>query len=470
MKILFCSSEVVPFAKTGGLADVCGTLPVALEKLGLEVCVTLPLYRCVDIKEHQLKRLNQEILVGSIGENIPVYFIDHKKYYDRDGIYGTSHGDFPDNLERFQFYCSKTLELLKQLNLKVDIIHCHDWQTALIPAYLKFLFHNHAFYKKMRSVFTIHNLAYQGLFPKEEYPKLKLERRLFGIDGFEFYDQVNLMKGGIRFSDMVTTVSPAYAKEIQADEFGCGLAGDLRVRKNKVTGILNGLDYGFWNPRTDPLIAEKFSPEDSEKKADNKTFLQKKFKLPVKKDVPLFGYVGRLAYQKGIDLMADALKEMVKMDAQVVFLGVGEKKYEDILKNLAKEYPEHMACFIGFDEKMAHQVYAGSDFFLMPSRYEPCGLSQMISLAYGTVPIVFKTGGLADTIQEFEGSREEGNGFIFSEYKAGAFVKEIKKALKLFQERPKLSRLVKRSFDYKFSWEKSAQEYKRVYRECLASE
>lgn len=470
MKILFCSSEVGPFAQTGGLGDVCGALPLALEKRGIEVAVILPLYKCVDREKFNLNNLGGGIFKTKIGRNIEVYFVENNNLYGRDGLYGDKGGDYEDNLDRFAYYCRKGLEFIKENHLKFDIIHCHDWQAALIPVYLKSLYRSDPFFKDVKSILTIHNLAFQGLFEEEEYSKLGLPEGFYGINGFEFYDLVNLLKGGIIFSDMVTTVSKRYAKEIQTHEFGCGLEGVLKQRKPPVVGILNGIDYNLWDPKADNIIAKKYSPENIEDKADNKHRLQQISKLPLREDVALFGFVGRLSMQKGLDLVIKSITKIAKLDVQMVFLGTGDERYRRILQEIAYMYPKKVASFLEFNEKIAHQIYAGSDIFLMPSAYEPCGLSQMISLKYGTIPIVFKTGGLADTIVPFDGSEDKGNGFVFEEYKREALIRTMQLAMETYADKKKLEKLIQRAFECDFSWDKSAKEYEELYKKCLLSD
>ena len=467
MNVTFISSEAVPFAKTGGLADVCGTLPLALERFGIKVNIIMPRYKCVSYERHGLKRLNSHVATARIGDDISVYFIENEDYYDRDGIYGSQQGDYDDNLNRFQYFCWKALEILKQLNIKTDIVHCHDWQTGLIPAYLDQVFAADPYYKNIKSILTIHNLAYQGVFPKERFSKLKLDEKLFNKEGFEFYDQVNFLKGGILFSDLITTVSQKYAQEIQTDRYGCGLDGVLKERSEALRGILNGIDYDTWNPVTDRFIVQNYSPENLTGKLENKRFIQKTCGFSARRDIPLFSYVGRLSYQKGVDLIADAMDELTKLNLQIVFLGHGEEKYHRLLEDLAQEYPEKIKCFLKFDEQLAHQLYAGSDFFLMPSRYEPCGLSQLISMRYGTAPIVFNTGGLADTVTPFNGMTLQGKGFVFLEYKAAVFAEAVRSAGKVFRHKEQMTALMSNAFNIHCSWDDAAQKYLRLYEECL---
>ena len=468
MKIAFCSSEVFPFAKTGGLADVCGALPLALAKLGHQIVIFLPHYKSIDQKKFSITKVNERLSKTTLAKNIEVYFIRQDGLFNRSGLYGDEKGDYPDNLERFQFYCRSVLDLLKQLNIEADIIHCHDWQTALISVYLKEKYQDDSFYSSMKTLLTIHNLAYQGIFPREEYKKLGLKEDLFGLEGFEYFGKINLLKAGIIFSDAVNTVSPQYAKEIQTHEFGCGLEGVLRLHKDSVVGILNGLDHEFWNPRTDRLIEKNYSSDDFVKgKLENKKALEKTTGLSVDAKVPLFGFIGRMAHQKGIDLILDSAEELARLNAQFIIQGTGDGEYSAKLREICQRFPEKFAVWFKFDEKMAHQIYAGSDFFLMPSLFEPCGLSQMISLRYGTIPIVFKTGGLVDTIISFDKNKEQGNGFMFEDYTQEGFVSVIKTAVGVFHNKKEFHHLIEDGLQADFSWDQSAKQYAGLYQHCL---
>ncbi|MCK5581023.1 MAG: glycogen synthase GlgA [Candidatus Omnitrophica bacterium] len=464
MKIVFFSSEVFPFAKTGGMADVCGALPLAYEQLGNAVVVFLPYYKCVELDHKNVQEVSPGVYLTWMGEYIRVFFIKNDELFGREGLYGDPSGDYADNLERFQCFCQKSLEVLKQQEIKADILHSHDWQTALIPVYVKYALQEDPFYKEMKTVISLHNLAYQGLFPEEEFAKLNLSQDVFDDAGFEFFGKMSLLKAGIVTSDLVTTVSPTYAKEIQTKEQGCGLDDVLRAREESMIGILNGLDYSIWNPKADSLLASKYSKEGLEGKRKNKHALQKMAKLAIKPEVPVFGFVGRLSHQKGIDLIEEAMEDIIAQDIQFVFLGVGEEKYELLLKELAARYPDKISVNIAFDEKMAHQIYAGSDFFLMPSQYEPCGLSQMISLRYGTIPVVHRTGGLADTVTPFD---QDGNGFVFDEYTKDAFVSVVSGAVDFYQGRSAFAALVEKAFTYDFSWKESAKQYLGLYHQCF---
>ncbi|MFA5177926.1 MAG: glycogen synthase GlgA [Candidatus Omnitrophota bacterium] len=456
MKIVICASEVVPFAKTGGLADVAGALPLALEKEGQEVIVILPRYKAIDAAKFNLKTSGDGILTGTLGQGIKVYFIENAGLFNREGLYGDKQGDHPDNLERFSFYCRRSLELLKEINFKPDIIHCHDWQSSLIPVFLKAVYSQDPFYKKIRTVLTIHNIGYQGLFPREEFPKLGLDWSLFSMEGLEFYGKINVLKGGMLFADLINTVSPTYAKEIQTKEFGFGLEGVLNKRKDSVFGILNGLDYDIWDPQRDKFIAKSFSITDLAGKARDKEDLQALCKLPLKKGVPLIGIVSRLAEQKGFDILAEGIDAICKMDIQMVILGTGDLKYHQVLQEMVAKYPKVISLNLKFDDPLAHKIYAGSDIFLMPSRYEPCGLGQLISLRYGTIPLVFKTGGLADTVNA-------DNGFVFSNYSKIALVKTIRRALAAFQDKKQWDVLVQNALKCNFSWDASARKYLELY-------
>lgn len=469
MRIVMCASEVVPFAKTGGLADVTGALPLALEEIDQDVVMVMPHYKAIqnskfsrqksrdpDNMSGKIQNLKEHISYSTIGKDIKVYFIKNEKYFNRDGLYADKGTDYSDNLERFSYYCKRTLDLLKEINFKPDIIHLHDWQTALIAVYLKTLYANDAFFKFTKTVLTIHNLGYQGLFSKEEFPKLGLDWNLFNIEGLEFYGKINILKGGLIFCDIINTVSPTYSKEIQTKEFGFGLEGVLSKRKGSVFGILNGLDYSVWNPSTDKFIAKNYTLETLEDKSKNKEDLQKLCNLTQRPDIPLFGIVSRLAEQKGFDILAKAMEEICKMNLQLVILGTGDLKYHLLLEEMAKRYPRVISVHLKFDDPLAHKIYAGSDIFLMPSRYEPCGLGQMISLRYGTIPLVFKTGGLADTV-----SNE--NGFIFEHYSKEDLIKTIEKAIKTYKDKEEWLKLKTRAMRCNFSWEAEAKKYLELY-------
>jgi starch synthase len=447
MKIAICASEVVPFAKTGGLADVTGALPLALEALGHEVIIIMPGYNEIRDKK------------AVVGKNIRVYFIENDAYFGRAGLYGDKKGDYKDNLKRFSYYCKESLKLLKETGFTPDIIHCHDWQSALIPVYLKTIYAVDPFYREVKTVFTIHNLGYQGLFPKEEFPELGLDWKYFDMDTLEFFGRINLLKGGIIFSDLINTVSPTYSKEIQTKELGFGLEGILTKRRNRLFGVLNGLDYSIWNPQTDKIISANYSLSDLSGKMEDKKQLQQFCSLPLNKDIPLLGIVSRLAEAKGFDLLAQIMDTLCKMDLQIVILGTGDLKYHKLLSGIVNKYPKVMSLQLKFDDALAHKIYAGADIFLMPSSYEPCGLGQLISLRYGTLPVVFKTGGLADTVSA-------GHGFVFKRYKKEDLMNSLKKALEAFTDKDKWNKLMVNAMQCDFSWEESAREYVRLYEEA----
>ncbi len=465
MKIAFCSSEVVPFAKTGGMADVCGSLPLHLEKLGHEVVIVLPGYGAIDRNKYRFTQIRDNVFQGLVGKNVLVYLVESERYFSRAGLYGDQAGDYPDNLERFDFYCRRTLELFKDLKLRVDIVHCHDWQSALIPLYLKLKLNKDEFFKKTKTILSLHNLAYQGIFPAEQYKKLHFGEKVFA-ESFEFYGKMNLLKAGIIYSDAVATVSPQYAREIQTVEFGCGLQGVLQSRGESVIGILNGLDYKYWDPSRERAIDFNYSPEDFGNKLKNKSVLQKKVGLPVKERVPLFGFVSRLSHQKGLDLLAQAMPQLMNMDIQMVFLGIGEEKYHQMLLSWAEKYPKKVAVNLAFDEEFSHLVYAGSDLFLMPSVYEPCGLSQLISMRYGTIPLVYRVGGLVDTVVPYD---QDGNGFVFTEYTPQAFLNTVNQAVSSYLQPEIFRRIILQAFKVNFSWESSARQYVGLYNQCLKS-
>lgn len=462
MKIAICASEVVPFAKTGGLADVGGALPAALEKLGQKVIVIMPLYKAVRAqKAVKITPLKEGVWVSKLGKDVKVYLIENDAYFGRDGLYGDKSGDYPDNLDRFVFFNKRALELMKELDFRPDVVHCHDWQTGLIPVYLKTAYAGDAFYKKTKSLLTIHNIGYQGLFPKDQYAKLGLDWSLFNPEGLEFYDKINLLKAGIVYADVVNTVSRTYANEIQTKEFGFGLEGVLRKRQGSLFGIVNGIDYSIWNPKTDGFIARKFSVETFRDKAKNKADLQKACCLPVKADVPVFGIVSRLAEQKGFDIIAQGIDEICRSGLQLVILGTGDLKYHLLLEEMMRKYPGVVSLNLGFNDPLAHKIYAGSDAFLMPSKYEPCGLGQLISFAYGTVPVVYKTGGLADTVTPK-------TGFVFDLYSGPELVKTVKKAVAKFASKKPWEEMAVRGMKLDFSWDESAKQYVCLYDKAIS--
>jgi starch synthase len=456
MRVAFVTSEAIPYTKTGGLADVCGTLPLILGKLGVETFIITPRYKQI----HATKIM--ELTVDFNGQkridvykDNSTYFIDYPEYFFRDGLYGTPSGDYPDNCERFTLFSRSVIELLKKT--KFDIVHCHDWQTALVPLYVK--------KEKLdiKSVFTIHNLGYQGRFPREKFPVLGIGWEYFTPEGIEFYGDINFLKAGIIYGDIITTVSPTYAREIQTPEFGFGLDGVLKRYRHKLSGILNGIDYEIWNPEKDTYIYNPYA--DFRGKQKNKIELTNECLLDF--DKPLIGMVSRIAGQKGFDILTKILDDIVTLNYAFILLGFGEEQYCEKLTRFRNAYPGQISINIKFDEILAHRIYAGSDFFLMPSRYEPCGLGQMISLRYGTVPIVHKTGGLADTIMQFDPADISGNGFIFEPYSAESLLDALKAAYSIYSRKEIFERLSEDCMKYDFSWRRSADEYKGIYEKLL---
>jgi starch synthase len=480
MKILFASSEAVPFAKTGGLADVSGVLPRTLAQMGHEVFLILPKYRAVDETRLHLSKgetllkvpISQKVETAEVYATEPaprfhVLLIRQDTYYDRDQLYATPSGDFEDNAERFIFFSRSVLEAALALELRPDIIHCHDWQTGLVPVYLKTLYRNPLSLTQAASIFTIHNIGYQGVFWHYDMPMTNLGWELFTPQALEFYGKINFLKAGIVFADAVTTVSPKYAQEIQTPEYGRGLDGVLRDRQGDLYGILNGVDYEVWSPLKDPFIKEKYGPADLRGKGVCKADLQREFGLPEQGEIPLIGAISRLDEQKGIDLIADLMKELTRLGLQFVLLGTGKEKYHLLFENFNRKYPQQVGVKIGFDNALAHKIEAGADMYLMPSHYEPCGLNQIYSLKYGTVPIVRATGGLEDTIQDYNPLKEEGNGFKFKDYSAPRLLEAIQRALQVFRDRAAWEKLMVRGMSADFSWERSAAEYLQVYEDTL---
>ncbi len=476
LKILFVSSEVAPFAKTGGLADVAGALPRALSRLGHEVRVFLPYYRMVKKGGGKTKtvlpavpvaisdRLEKSAVRQIQQDGVTFYFLQHDEYYDRDNLYGTDQGDYPDNAERFMYFCRAVLESLKPLEYRPDIIHCNDWQTGLIPVYLKSLYKDDNFFSRTANLFTIHNLAYQGVFWHWDIHLTGLGWDYFVPEWIEFYGKINLMKAGILHAGAVTTVSKKYAREIQTPEFGCGLEDVLRARKHVLHGIVNGIDYQLFNPANDRYIAQVYDSTCPDKKAVNKKALRKYYGLSAK-NAPLIGIVSRLADQKGFDLLAEAMDGLLKMGFQLAVLGTGDIKYHKLLKKIAGKNPRQVGVKLVYDVKLAQLIYAGSDLFLMPSRYEPCGLGQLISLRYGTIPLVRYTGGLADTVKEFNLKTKQGTGFGFREYKSKALLIAAEKALTVYMDTLLWQSLLQNAFAADFSWDHSAQEYVALYQQ-----
>jgi starch synthase len=473
-RVLVCTSEAVPFAKTGGLADVAGALPPALAKLGHDVRLALPKYAAVDpmigsktVGRQFDIRIGGKPICVTIEQSdalpgVPTYLVNCPDYFGRQGLYG-----HPDDPERFGLFCQAVLQFIVTGDWQPEVIHCNDWQTALIPVYLKTKHAQDSALSKIGTLLTIHNLAYQGVFEQSALSAVGLDQSLFSMDGLEFYGHANFLKGGLLFADILNTVSKKYAEEIQTQEYGERLEGVLAKRRGDLYGILNGIDYEEWNPATDRFIPASFDANDFAPKAADKAALQKRCNLPERADVPLFGLVSRLAGQKGLDILAEVLPHFLELDVQFVLLGTGEPYYHELLSGLAQRFPQKMGVALAFDNALAHQIYAGSDLFLMPSRYEPCGLGQMISLRYGTVPVVRSTGGLADTITDFNPETREGNGFAFVDYSAVALMGAMARAVMTYGAGPLWSQLVQNAMASDFSWDRSAREYGSLYQRAI---
>jgi starch synthase len=475
MKITMISSEAVPFAKTGGLADVVGTLSTALAQAGHELTVIMPAYRALLQGGFTLEETAMEVaaplatrqeqaavLQTQLGSNISVYCVRADRYFDREYLYGTPEADYPDNAERFVFFSRAALGILKIQ--PPDIIHCHDWQSALAIVCFKAQPERYRELHGSKTVFTIHNLGFQGIFPASNWALLDLDWNLFTPRFLEFYGNINFLKGALVFADKITTVSPSYAREIAETEQGFGLEGVLRERQRDLVGILNGVDYTLWNPQTDSFIVKQYGPNNLTGKQSCKRALQRSLGLPQRAELPLIGMISRLTSQKGLDLIEKALDRLIEFDLQMAFLANGEPRYEEFLTAAAGRYPQRIAVRIGFDNVLAHQIEAGADFFLMPSRYEPCGLNQMFSLKYGTIPIVRSIGGLKDTVEDYRAGSTSGTGFVFEAYDPQALLETIDRALAVFRDKRAWTALRRRAMTKDFSWDRSAQLYEEVYR------
>ncbi|MEJ5376392.1 MAG: glycogen synthase GlgA [bacterium] len=478
LKVLFLSSEVVPYAKTGGLADVAGALPAALRDLGADVRVALPLYASVRKGGFSLSpvlnrievplgntRLGAAVWETASQGGTPVYLLEREDLYERPNLYGNPAGDYYDNLERFSFFCHGVLLMVEAMGFRPDLIHCNDWQTGLVPALLAGPYRHSPVLGGVPSVFTIHNLGYQGIFPAEKLQVTGLPMaEFFHPEGLEFWGNMSLLKAGIVYSRAITTVSPTYAREIQTPEFGLGMEGILYHRRDVLRGILNGVDYSLWDPATDPHLPANYYPGKMTGKTICKEELIKETGLdPRLKKRPLLGMTTRMAAQKGLDLLTAVLQEVLDLDVGLVILGTGEDHYQRALQEAAKANPSRLAVKIGFDEALAHRIMAGVDIFLIPSRYEPCGLTQMYAFKYGTVPLVRATGGLQDTVRPFDVSTGQGNGFKFGPHEPKAFLECVRQAVS-FYEKPQIWRnLVLNGLKEDFSWDRSAREYLELY-------
>jgi len=480
MKIAFVAAEAVPYAKTGGLADVAGSLPKELEKLGCEIKLFLPKYFLIDELEHDLHHnwdigeipiringiirpahLHQSILPGS---NVEVNFIDCPHYFHRRRIYTNDW----DEEERFILFSKGVIETLQRLKWVPDVIHCNDWQTGLIPLFVKDNYSWDKFFDHISTLFTIHNIGYQGQFTKSALFSAEIRGDLFYPGGpVEHNDTVSFMKTGIYYSDLLNTVSNKYSHEILKPDHGAGMDGILNERKKDLYGILNGVDYDVWNPETDKYIPHNYSPKDLSGKIKNKAVLLEHFNMPFKKNIPLIGIVSRMVEQKGFDIFADAINELMDLDAQWLILGSGEEKYEELFRQLTYKMPEKVGAYIGYNNELSHLIEAGADMFLMPSRYEPCGLNQIYSLKYGTVPIVKKTGGLADTVHDWDELNyfglDSGTGFTFNDHSGIALYKSVLRAVENFKKKKSWKKIQQNAMSKDYSWKHSAEQYLELY-------
>lgn len=482
MKVLVAASEMIPFSKTGGLADVAGALPKSLYDLGHDVRAIVPKYKMTDNGGFPLKLVSGDIEI-SIGQKIyraeifetkipktdvTVYLVGNEELFGRDGLYQENGKDYPDNAERFIFFCKAALEFLKKIGWEPHVIHCNDWQTALIPIYLKTVLSKDLFYNSIATVYTIHNMGYLGLFPAEKMPLTGLGWGYYTPDKLEFWGNVCFAKAGLIYSDIINTVSETYSHEIQTEEFGHGLDGLLRSRVQDVCGVVNGIDYDIWDPKTDPNLAAKYSVSDMKGKASDKNRLRKVMRLPQKRDTAVIGMVSRMTDQKGFDILSQAFPDIMKLPVQFVLLGAGDPKYQDAFSSFTKQYKGKVAINIGFDSAVAPVIYAGADIFLVPSLYEPCGLSQLISYKYGTIPAVRATGGLADTVRNYDPSTEDGDGFVFSEYTPASLYHCIERAVNVYKkDKKKWQALVKKVMKYDYSWDVSAKKYVAIYKKAI---
>jgi starch synthase len=476
MRILTVASEAVPFAKTGGLADVIGALPTALARLGHHVDVVMPRYRGITAGENAGRltvRLggqvtDADILIAGAGP-VRTIFVDHPQYFDRDFLYGTAGQDYPDNPERYAFLALAALEWAASQPVRFDVVHAHDWQAGLVPM----LLHTGraaTTLGPLPSLFTIHNLAYQGVFDASWLPRLGLGWDLMRIDALEYWGRISYLKGGLMFSRKITTVSPRYAQEIQTPEYGFGFDGILRYRGDDVVGILNGIDYDLWDPARDPHLPERYDSSRLVGKQASKRAVLERFGMPVDEGTlarPLVGLISRLVAQKGFDLIALLAEELPALGASFVLLGNGDRRYEDLWLGLAARHPDRFGTRIGFDDALAHLIEAGADLFLMPSRFEPCGLNQMYSLRYGTVPLVRAVGGLYDTVTNFDQQTGTGTGFTFDEYSAQALLNTLRWALGIYQDRAAWRRIQLEGMKLDFSWDASARQYVKVYERAM---
>lgn len=482
MRILLASSEVHPYSKTGGLADMIGAMGKALARAGHQVGVVTPLYRGVRDSYPNIRKIDWEfdLPLGSgrvkaglcstqTETGLTIYFIEKPEFYDRAGIYNEHGADYGDNAERFIFFSKCVTHLARYLPWKPEIVHANDWQTGLVPLIIRHQAESEGWGNAPKSCLTIHNLAYQGYFPRASFGLTNLPEHFFNDDGVEAYGQLNCLKAGIAFADVLTTVSPRYAREILTEEYGCGLDGLLRKRRKVLTGILNGVDYDEWNTTANPHLKHPYSSRSLSGKAMIKSELQAEMNLPLRKDVPLFGTISRLTEQKGIDIELAALEEMLQSEMQFVLLGSGSDQFERGFQMLRDRHPQKVAIYLGYNQGLSHRIEAGCDFYIMPSRYEPCGLNQMYSLRYGTIPIVRTTGGLDDTVIDAIQEPVKANGIKFTEYSPHALAKALRKALVIYQNPGLLDAYRRNAMTEDFSWKRTVSSYEAVYTSAKAS-
>lgn len=485
MKVLLAAAEVSPFSKVGGLADVAGTLPKPLEQLAVDIRVITPGYGSIAWDDYDM----EEVAAFSVpvGENtypaviyhtvlpeteqVPVYFVHNEKLYGRAGVYTDPESGmaYKDNDERFLFFMHAILEWLKTSEWTPDILHANDHHTGLLPAYIKDIYRDHPTLGGIKNLFTIHNMGYQGLYPPAVLKKTGFPDDYYeSNEAFRFFEQVNFMKVALSYADKINTVSPTYAREIMSsEEFGFGLQDVVKAREDDVSGILNGVDYTEWSPETDTLIPYNFSQKNIAGKAKNRDDLLRKNRLIAEQSTPIIGMVSRLVDQKGFDLVDDALEELLSMDLRLIVLGTGERRYHRLLEEAKQEHPDKIGVNFTYDNPLAHLIESGSDMFLMPSKYEPCGLNQMYSLKYGTIPMVHATGGLADTIQDYDPSEHQGNGFSFREYSPEALLLTVERAIKTFRNKAQWKFLRDNALACDFSWDVSARKYLELYETLL---
>ncbi len=487
LKILFVTSEVIPFVKTGGLADVSSALPQKLMEMGHQIRIVCPKYGAIDerkYKIHEVVRLKD--LTTNIGDKevtyslrssflisqknrVQIYFLDNKEYFaSRHSLYADplTREEFEDNDERYALFAKAVFELILKLGWIPDIIHCNDWQSGLVPLYKNVLFGNEKAFEKIKTIFTVHNMAFQGEFPKKRFPILSLPDELNSEKGIIHKGKINFLKAGIKYADIVNTVSEGYAKQICEDKnISNGLNKDIVERKNKIVGIINGIDTTIWNPEKDKHIERKYNLKTIRDKKENKYALLDKFGFEGKPDLPVIGLISKLYDVKGLNLVQKAFEDLMKLDVRFVLLGTGDKQYHRFFEEMFMKYSDKFSCYLGFDDELAHMIEAGADMLLMPSKYEPCGLNQMYSLNYGTVPIVHETGGLADTVKNYDEAKVTGNGFVFSKFNAKELVKTIKYAIKIYDKKSEdWLKLMSNGMKMNFSWEKSAKKYLNLYK------